>query len=214
MFYVKLEMIQLAQQWLAGTLRSVKMSPSRARFYARLLGMGVLSTSFLLGACANVETIADLPKPVAELQSQSTPGGGQLLPIEAYLFVGDRTDEPILLEIARTPEQQALGLMNRDRETLPDNQGMLFPFQTPRPAQFWMKNVRFSLDMLFVRRGQIKAIATDVPPCIIEPCPIYGPDTPVDGVIELAGGQAAALNLQPGDRVTIELLENPIQANQ
>lgn len=215
MFCVKhdvMDVIKIPQYVALGALSGAHKADLRPRRFA-LIGAGVFAISLMLAACANVQPLADLPEPVVELKAQSTPGGGQLLPIEAHLFVGDRT-EPILLEIARTPEQQALGLMNRDRDTLPDNQGMVFPFNTPRPAQFWMKNVRFSLDMLFVRRGKVQAIEANVPPCIIEPCAVYGPNVPVDGVIELVGGQAEALNIQPGDTVTIEFLEDPSQSRQ
>jgi hypothetical protein len=130
----------------------------------------------------------------------------QHLPIEAHLFVRDRA-APIELEIARTPEQQARGLMYRTRESLPDDRGMYFPFEPARPVSFWMKNVRFNLDMIFVHRGEIVAIAADVPPCVITPCPSYGPENQaVDGVVELRGGRATELNLQPGDPIRIEYL--------
>ncbi|NEO85556.1 MAG: DUF192 domain-containing protein [Spirulina sp. SIO3F2] len=183
--------------------------------------------ALLLGGCSELATpptTSDTParsSKTAEPTTTQTPNQrldtspteGQLLPIEAHLYIGDRP-EPILLEVARTPQQQMLGLMHRDRASLPENRGMLFPFERPRRAQFWMKNVKFSLDMLFISRGKIKAIAADVPPCVIQPCPVYGPDTPVEGVIELTGGQAAALNLRPGDAVTIEFLEDSAQSSQ
>jgi uncharacterized membrane protein (UPF0127 family) len=38
------------------------------------------------------------------------------------------------------------------------------------------------------------------------PCPSYGPDEPVDGVLELAAGQAEALGIQVGSPVRIETL--------
>ncbi|MGB0563134.1 MAG: DUF192 domain-containing protein, partial [Spirulinaceae cyanobacterium] len=137
----------------------------------------------------------------------------QQLPITAHLYLENRP-EPILLEVARTPRQQAIGLMYRERESLPDNQGMLFPFATARRAQFWMKNVKFSLDMLFIYEGKVVAIAANVPPCVLEPCPVYGPDMPVDGVIELAGERAADLNIEVGDAIRIEFLKGDAQPNQ
>ena len=52
------------------------------------------------------------------------------------------------VEIARTPQEQATGLMNRS-ELAPDR-GMIFPFEPPRDASFWMKNTLIPLDMIFV----------------------------------------------------------------
>ena len=53
------------------------------------------------------------------------------------------------VEVARTEPQQAQGLMNR-RALAPDA-GMLFPFDPPRPASFWMRNTLIPLDLIFIR---------------------------------------------------------------
>lgn len=127
---------------------------------------------------------------------------GQMLPITGEAIIREHV---ISLEIAQTPRQQAIGLMFR--EDLPDNRGMLFPFNPPRPVQFWMRNVQFPLDMLFLRDGEIKAIAQSVPPCTTSTCPTYGPDGEMDYVLELKGGQAEALGLSVGDQVDIHYFE-------
>ncbi|MDY7014675.1 MAG: DUF192 domain-containing protein, partial [Cyanobacteriota bacterium] len=112
--------------------------------------------------------------------------------------------ETIELEVTQTPQQQALGLMFRDR--LPDNRGMLFVFEPAQPVGFWMKNVKIPLDMIFLRDGIVRAIAS-VPPCTSDPCPTYGPEEPIDQVIELRGGRAAELGLKEGDRAIVNFLE-------
>jgi uncharacterized protein len=136
---------------------------------------------------------------VGQIQPQ-----GQKLPITARARMGDVS---IQLEVARTPQQQSKGLMFR--AALPDNRGMLFPFDPPRPVHFWMKNVPVPLDMVFLRDGEVKAIAANVPPCTEEPCPIYGPqrEIEIDRVIELRAGRAAELGLKAGDRIEIEFFE-------
>ncbi|TVR07769.1 MAG: DUF192 domain-containing protein [Phormidium sp. GEM2.Bin31] len=127
---------------------------------------------------------------------------GQRLPIEAYVWVGDRRLE---LEVARTPQQQAMGLMFR--EDLPDDRGMVFPFNPPRPVSFWMKNVRMNLDMIFLFEGEVVGLAEDVPPCetVAHRCPTYGPGDRVlvDAVLELRGGRAAELGIEVGDRLEV-----------
>lgn len=126
---------------------------------------------------------------------------GQQLPIEAQAEIGDGM---IQLEVARTPQQQATGLMYR--EALADDRGMLFTFDPPRPVQFWMRNVVIDLDMVFMHDGKVAAIAANVPPCRTTPCPTYGPDVAIDQVIELRGGRAAELNVQVGDIISINYL--------
>ena len=138
--------------------------------------------------------------------SQSSEFLGQLLPIEAKAMMGS---EEIELEVTRTPQQQQLGLMYRDRASLPDNRGMLFSFEEPKIARFWMKNVVISLDMVFLLDGKIQAIEADVPPCNTLACPTYGPeDLLVNQVIELRGGRAAELGLQPGDTIELEFMNS------
>lgn len=127
-----------------------------------------------------------------------------MLPVEAIATIAKET---IQLEVARTPQQQAMGLMFRS--PLPDDRGMLFSFDPPRPVSFWMKNVPVDLDMVFLFDGVVMAIAANVPPCTSDPCPTYGPEPTViiDRVIELRGGRAAELELEVGDRIEIEFLD-------
>ena len=143
------------------------------------------------------------PAVVASRNSQA-----QVLPIEAKATIG--ADE-ILLEVARTPEQQSLGLMHRP--SLDKNRGMLFLFNPPRPVGFWMKNVQIHLDMIFLQEEKIVAIANNVPPCKADPCPTYGTPQAIDRVIELRGGRAAELGLKRGDRVRIQFLRDRTTAH-
>jgi len=123
-----------------------------------------------------------------------------MLPITAE---AEMAGQVFQLEVARTPSEQAMGLMFRP--SLEDNRGMLFPFSQQRRVQFWMKNVVIPLDMVFLRQGEVQAVVT-APPCDRDPCPTYGPNTPVDSVIEVRGGRASEIGLGAGDRVEIRFL--------
>ncbi|MEM0979195.1 MAG: DUF192 domain-containing protein [Cyanobacteria bacterium P01_H01_bin.58] len=148
--------------------------------------------------------------PVATEEQPRASIQGQMLPITAEVELGG---QKIGLEVARTRQQQSIGLMHRD--VMPDDRGMLFPFAPARPVSFWMKNVRIPLDMVFIYEGQIVAIANNVPPCEADPCPSYGPGPQVvEAVIELRGGLAEELGLQVGDDVNIFVLEDPSEMSQ
>jgi uncharacterized protein len=142
--------------------------------------------------------------PMSSEQKPSSKNFGQQLPISAVAVVPDGTK--IELEVAQTPQQQAMGLMYRP--TLPDNRGMLFEFPSPFQASFWMKNVPVALDMVFMLDGKVQYIATSAPPCNTTPCPTYGPQTPINQVIELRSGRAAQLGLKVGSYVKIEPLKS------
>ena len=102
------------------------------------------------------------------------------------------------VEVARTDAEQARGLMFRDR--LGPDQGMIFPFSPPRPASFWMKNTLIPLDMIFIRAdGRIARVAANTIPHSLQP---VGVSEPVAAVLEIAGGRAAELGIQAGDKVT------------
>jgi uncharacterized protein len=103
---------------------------------------------------------------------------------------------PFQVEVARTPVEQAQGLMFRER--LGPDEGMLFPFDPPRPASFWMKNTLIPLDMIFIRAdGTIARIAANTVPHSLEPVAV---GEPVVAVLEIAGGRAAELGIDEGDR--------------
>jgi len=123
---------------------------------------------------------------------------GQVLPITAQAEISGQV---INLEVAKTPQEQTMGLMYRTE--LADDRGMLFSFDPPRIVNFWMKNCKISLDMIFIRSSVVKAISIDVPPCVAEPCPIYGSGISVDQVIELRGGRSRELDLKVGDRIIV-----------
>jgi uncharacterized membrane protein (UPF0127 family) len=110
----------------------------------------------------------------------------------------DGTAHQFSVEVARTPDEQARGLMFR--EHLAPDEGMLFPFPSPRPASFWMKNTLIPLDMLFIRAdGTIARIAVNTTPLSLAP---VGVGEPVAAVLEIAGGRSTELGIAEGDRIS------------
>lgn len=100
--------------------------------------------------------------------------------------------------MARTPEEQSRGLMFR--KSLGNDQGMLFPYEPPQQASFWMKNTLIPLDMVFIRAdGTIGRIAENTVPMSLDPVPSIDP---VSAVLEIRGGRAAELGLREGDKVS------------
>lgn len=174
-----------------------KEHPSNSMVVLALLSVGLVSCTSFLPLSSD-----KLTQEQSALIAKTTPG--QVLPIEGSALIGQHRFK---LEVARTPQQQAIGLMYR--RFLPENQGMLFPFTPPQRVSFWMKNVVMSLDMVFVRNGKVVDIASEVPPCKAEPCPVYGPPMEIDHVIELRGGRAKALGLKPGDSVSFQWNASP-----
>jgi uncharacterized membrane protein (UPF0127 family)/phosphatidylserine synthase len=103
-------------------------------------------------------------------------------------------------EIKDTYQERVLGLMYR--EYLPENQGMLFVFDSPERYTFWMKNMQISIDMIFLDKNKkIVTIHKNVPPCNQEPCSTYAPGLPSLYVVEVQAGFSDKHNLEVGQTV-------------
>ncbi|MGB5291194.1 MAG: DUF192 domain-containing protein [Lysobacterales bacterium] len=108
------------------------------------------------------------------------------------------------VEIADTAEKQALGLMFRD--SMPDDEGMIFIFPNEAPRSFWMKNTRIPLDIMYFDKDlKMVSISADTPPCRVSRCPSYPSTGPAMYVLELNAGKASELGVGPGDVLTIRL---------
>ncbi|MEH2068399.1 MAG: DUF192 domain-containing protein [Nostoc sp.] len=165
----------------------------------RCLSLVSMLLGIMLMGCS-MPTTAIPPAPTSGSQTPAPESLGQTLPISGKAIVPNGTT--IQLEVAKTSQQQAMGLMYRP--ALPNDRGMLFVFPSVRPVSFWMKNVPVALDMVFLQNGVVKYIQAAAPPCAKEPCPTYGSSTLIDKVIELRSGRAAELNLKVGDIVKVE----------
>jgi uncharacterized membrane protein (UPF0127 family) len=85
---------------------------------------------------------------------------------------------------------------------------MLFEYDRPGFYSFWMRDVRFDLDLVWIRDGRIVDVHHRVPapkdPTPEGSLPTYRPRELADTVLEVSAGFAAAHGWQPGDRVEIE----------
>lgn len=103
-------------------------------------------------------------------------------------------------EIAVTADERSRGLMYRD--ALAKDRGMLFVFPREEDHQFWMKNTRIELDIIFIAADRrVVSITHRAQPCRKEPCDRYGPAGNAAYALEIAGGQAAAYGFAAADLV-------------
>jgi len=105
-------------------------------------------------------------------------------------------------EIADTDQERTKGLMYR--EDLGKGKAMLFIFDTAAVYSFWMKNMRFSLDMIWIGADKrIVDIKTDVPPCSQNVCESFTPAGPAQFVLECPAGFVKKHGISVRDPVTI-----------
>ena len=106
------------------------------------------------------------------------------------------------VELAVTDEERERGLMFR--RSVPEFTGMLFDFKRDQEVSMWMKNTYVSLDMIFIQSdGRIRRIAENTETESLKIIPSGGP---VRAVLEVAGGTARKLGIEPGDRIASPIL--------
>lgn len=101
--------------------------------------------------------------------------------------------------IADTPKLQTLGLSYR--ETLPHDTGMLFVFSESDKYGFWMKDMRFSIDIIwFDEEFVVVGVDENISP---ESYPrVFRPLVPVRFVLEVNAGQASNNGITIGEKAT------------
>jgi len=118
---------------------------------------------------------------------------------DAWLEIKGRR---VSVEIARTAAEQAKGL--GEREALAWDHGMYFEYSTPAFYSFWMKGMRFSIDIVWLRDGRIVGFETNIPFEEGGNGPTLRPRELVDAVLEVPAGYSVASGWGIGDRVLFE----------
>lgn len=108
----------------------------------------------------------------------------------------------INVEIVRSPIDLARGLSGRD--SLAPNEGMFFLFPKLSNYGFWMKDMKITIDIVWIKGDRVVGFVENVDPQIgatEKDLKIYYPPEPIDKVLEVIAGQAKSLNLKIGDKV-------------
>lgn len=131
-----------------------------------LIGAGALALVLIAGAFAFFSR-AEAPAPVAQ---------------------DDRAEQlPPAIELADTPALRTLGLSGR--EEVPDDYGMLFIFDEDGKHSFWMKDMRVSIDIIWIAAdGRIVHIEKEVSPDTYPA--VFVPETPARYALETRAGYA------------------------
>ncbi len=145
------------------------------------------------------DTVATIPSTSAE--PPATPAE-TAQPTGAPLVIVGETEFPV--ELALTPEQQAQGLSGR--ETLVPGTGMLFVYQRDEQYTFWMKEMRFPLDIVWIgAECQVVDLTLDAPQPepgqTLDQLPRYSPSAPAQYVLEINAGESPAAGIEPGASV-------------
>lgn len=106
------------------------------------------------------------------------------------------------VEIANTLQEKQTGLSNRD--FLSQNDGMLFPYISGEVPGFWMKDMRFPLDIIWISSRsygyEVSGIVKDIQPCVsVGECPAVFPNEEIFYVLEINSGLSDTYDFRSGD---------------
>ena len=118
----------------------------------------------------------------------------------AHAIVTTSSGKEIPVEVADTVEKRSLGLGKRSG--LENGWGMLFVFEKRKQHGFWMKDMQFPLDIIWLDNHRIVHILRNVQPgkSIVHP-PVITPPVAGNFVLEIDAGRADELKLQVGQRL-------------
>jgi uncharacterized membrane protein (UPF0127 family) len=115
--------------------------------------------------------------------------------------------QTVEVEVARTPEARQQGLSGRER--LEPGTGMLFLHGDPGIHFYWMKDMNFAIDMVWIRDDRIVEVTHDARPAPRDRADadlaLYAARKPYDKVLEVPAGYARAHGFEAGATVAIEL---------
>ena len=123
--------------------------------------------------------------------------------VYSHAIVTTSTGEEIPVEVADTLKKRSLGLGKRT--SLKKGWGMLFVFEKRKPHRFWMKDMQFPLDIIWLDNHRIVHIIHNAQPVNSKDEPeVMTSPVPVNFVLEIAAGHAAKLRLKTGQRMNFK----------
>ena len=120
--------------------------------------------------------------------------------VYSHAIVTTSTGEVIPVEVADTLKKRSLGLGKRT--SLKKGWGMLFVFEEKKTHRFWMKDMQFPLDIIWLDNHRIVHIIHNAKPANFRDKPeVMTSLVPVNFVLEIAAGRATKLGLKTGQRL-------------
>lgn len=109
----------------------------------------------------------------------------------------------VSVDVVSAPADRARGLSGR--AGLAPSEGMLFRFEGPKIQSFWMKEMRFEIDIVWIQDGRVVGVSERAPlPVPGEPPLFLRSPVPCDTVLEVAAGSFRRWGLAIGDAVRFE----------
>jgi len=106
------------------------------------------------------------------------------------------------VEVVKSDKDKQTGLTKYS--AIAANQGMFFVFDTPGFYSFWMKNMKFPIDLIFIHNDKVVFLVENAAPAKDDTPITYTPDSSSDKVLEINAGLIKKYNIKKGDKVSFK----------
>lgn len=138
---------------------------------------------------------------------------GSLIALTLAIFIYQNITAPTAiinnhnfkLFVARTEEEKQVGLSKYN--SLDKDKAMIFIFDKPDYYRFWMKDMKFPIDIIFITSGKISKIVQNATPPKDNEFTIYSPSEPIDKVLEVNAGVSKDDKFKVGQEVSFKNLK-------
>lgn len=108
------------------------------------------------------------------------------------------------VSVARSDRDKQTGLSKTKK--LDENRGMLFVFDKADYYRFWMKEMEFPIDIIYIKGNKVTTVIPNAPVATIDKLIVYEPAQKSDRVLEINAGLAKKYNIKEGSTVEIDNL--------
>lgn len=171
----------------------------------RILLTSIASIALLAAGCESKPNTLERPIENSEQTKTNSDAGtiaGDMTTLEKKTI--NVANQEVNVEIANTDASRTQGLSGR--EFLAEGSGLLFDFRSSsmkRPG-FWMKDMRISIDIIWIDENKIVGIESDVPiPPADTELPVYYPPSDITHVLEVPAGWSVKNNIVIGETVSL-----------
>lgn len=125
-----------------------------------------------------------------------------------FIYLSKNNNQKIIIiannkykvEIAKTKKQREIGLSNKKK--LNNSDGMLFIYSQPMQVDYWMKDMYFDIDILWIKENKVIGFEKNV--SYLDQKEVYHSPGSIDMVLELISGTIDKNNLKIGDNIVYQ----------
>lgn len=117
------------------------------------------------------------------------------------IFKTEKGEVKFLAEVADNTIKRTRGLSGK--ESLGEKEGMLFVYEIAGKPGFWMKEMNFPIDIIWIKGEEVVGITEKISPESYKEKKVFYPEAAVDKILEIKAGETEKNNIKAGDKAKV-----------